>query len=518
MSEVNEQGFVVNEFNSYSSNILRSTFAPFSLDMFSCWTNDQLKDMIRDPMTNNKELRRLSEIVYNSNGIVTNTIDYMCALPTLDRIVVPYGDTSSADKRRKKIEKILDVIRDDELARDVLLNSFVDGVAFYYLETTKRPQIKKRMTDWEAENISEINAGVNASFISLSPDYTRIVGIKNSSYVIAFNLEYFDEGGNETTENKLRKYPKEIRDAYYNYSKKNGGGNWVVLDNRRTIAIKFRAKRREPWGRPLVLAALEDIFFSDYFTETKRGVLDEVNNRIFYETFPEGERKGMSALTEKQQRQQHDAVKSGITQKNNRGGVSFFSVAAGTKIDSLDTDIDLLDEKNEKNLRSNVSTSMGFAGSLLSGSGDSSYSAQESNLRLVTSEIFSVVNLFANELNKVLNEQFMNGENTVKVVYLPITYANRSDFVGFAKDMYMNGRGSLLMWASAAGICPDAFMSIMDYETAMDLENRYPVHKTSFTQSASDDKGGRPTVDNPTNPKTVATKTNNTNSQPKPGA
>ncbi len=515
MSETNGNENNTCEFNSFYSNIGRSFFAPCSLDKFSCWSVDELKDMINDPMNNNKSLRQLSEMVYNSNGIVTNTIDYMCSLPTLDRIVVPYGNTSTADKRRRKIENILDIIRDNELARDVLHNSFVDGVAFYYLETTKRPPMKKKMSDWEVENVSEINADINASFISLSPDYTKIVGIRNSSYVLAFDLGYFDEQGNETTESKLRKYPKEIRTAYKSYSE-NKGGKWVVLDNRRTIAVKFRAKRREPWGRPLVLAALEDIFFSDYFTDTKRGVLDEVNNRIYYETFPEGERKGLSSLSEKQQRAQHDAVKSGITQKNNRGGISFFSVAAGTKIDSLNTDIDLLDEKNEKNLRSNVSTSMGFAGSLLSGSGDSSYSAQESNLRLVTSEIFNVLELFTNELNKVLNEQFTSGGNTVKVVYLPITYANRSDFVGFAKEMYMNGRGSLLMWASAAGIQPDAFMSIMDYETAMDLEHKYPVHKTSFTQSASDDEGGRPTIDNPTNPKTVTTKTNHTNSQPKP--
>lgn len=505
------------EFNSYFATTSRVNVYQ-NMELFSDYTIDELHDIIRNPMENNEEARKLSEIVYNSNGIVTNTIDYMVALPTFDRIVVPYGDKETADKRRRKAEEVLDAIRDSEVGRDCLHNTFRDGMAFYYFETTKRPLNKSKvMSDYEVWSITEINEAVNACCISLSPDYTRIVGIKNSSYVLAFNLEYFDLHGAETTESKLRKYPKEIREAYRKYHNGNTGKNWYVLDNDKTIALKYRAKRSEPYGRPLALAALEDIFYADYFTDTKRTVLDEVNNRIYYQTFPEGDRKGLSSLSQKQQEQQHEAVKKGITEKNTRGGTSFFSVAAGTKINSLDTDIDLLDEKNETNLRNNVSTSIGFAGSLLSGAGNSSYSAQESNLRLVTAEIFNVIELFTNELNKVINANIFKGKkNCVKVFYLPITHANRKEFAERAKDLYLEGRGSLLIWAAAVGVRPDAFTSIMDYEVEMDYENKYPVHKTSFTQSANDD-GGRPTNDNPTNPNTVVSKTNNTNSQPKPG-
>ena len=516
MSEVEQsKQYEVNAYHFRTS----SNSGYLNMDLFDEWSMDELHDLIRDPMSNNEALRRLSEIVYNSNGIVTNTIDYMVALPTFDRVVVPYGDIDTADVRREQVKNALDSIRDVELGRDCLHNVFVDGVAFYYLETSKRPLSKtKQMSDWEVYSITDINSDYKASCISLSPDYTKIVGIKNSSYVLAFNLEYFDLHGTESAESKLRKYPKEIREAYRKYHEGKTGKNWYVLDNDRTIAVKFRAKKSEPWGRPLVLAALEDIFYADYFTDTKRTVLDEVNNRIYYQTFPEGDKKGMSALTQKQQEAQHNAVKQGITSKNNRGGTSFFSVAAGTKIDTLETNVDLLDEKNETNLRSNVSTSIGFAGSLLSGAGNSSYSAQESNLRLVTAEIFHVIELFTNELNKVLNaDLFKNGKNCAKVCYLPITFANRSAFADEAKSLYLQGRGSLLIWAAAVGIRPEAFTSIMDYEVKMDFENKYPVHQTSFTQSASDSTGGRPSVDDATNPNTVASKTNNTNSQPKPG-
>lgn len=516
MSENN--GETQSEFFTSSSSYARNANLFYATDLYSDMSVEEIRSIIKDPMGNNAELRALSAMAYNANGIVTNTIDYMCALPTMDRIVIPYAEDKKKDSVKKQAESFLDLIRDSELGRDCLFNALIDGVAFYYIETAKRPSRKKYMDDFEAGSISEINAITNASYISLSPDYTKIVGIMNSSYVLAFNLNYFTEGGSETADSKLRKYPKEIRDAYTHYDTNKTGKNWVVLDNTRTIAVKFRAKKSEPWGRPLVLAALQDILYSDYFTDTKRTVLDEVNNRIYYQTFPEGEKKGLSTLSRKQQEEQHIAVRQGITTKNNRGGTSFFSVAAGTKIESLDTDIDLLDAKNEANLQSNVSTSMGFAGSLLSGSGESSYSAQESNLRLVTSEIYQIIELFTYELNKVLNAHLGSGHTVVKVYYLPITHANRDTFVEFAKELYLEGRGSLLMWAAAAGIRPDAFIAIMDYELSLDLDNKYPVHKTSFTQSASGDAGGRPQKKQSTNPNTVASKTNNTNLQPKPGA
>lgn len=509
------------EYNSYSSRTI-STLNIWGCNLLDTYKPETVKQIVSDPMENNRELRQLSQIVYNNNGIVTNTIDYMVALPTLDNVVICYGKDKKKSKFFKETtEKLLRKFKDKEFVRDAMLRLLVDGVAFYYFETSaKSNDFKKYLSDYDVDRIVEINAAPNASFVSLNPDCTRIVGIKNSSYILAFDLNYFNDGTGESTEAKLRKYPKEIREAYHQYATNNRASNWFVLDNNHTVAVKFRAKKQEPWGRPLVLAALQDILFNDYFIDTKRNVLDEVNNRIYYQTFPEGEKKGKSALSTNQQREQHNAVREGIMGKNNRGGVSFFSVAAGTKIDSLNTNIDLLDEKNESTLRSNISTSVGFAGSLLSGSGDSSFSSQEGNLRLVTAEIFNIIELITYELNKVINA-FIGGDdnNSIEVYYLPITHANRSDMVGFAKDLYLQGKGSLSLWAAASGIAPKAFFALLDEELELDIEEKYPVHQTSATlssKSADDDKGGRPQMDNPTNSNTIKSKTNNSNNVPKP--
>lgn len=511
------------EFNSWR-NTLRNTDFFFGLNILDSYKPEELAAIVRDPMTNNELLREISWILYGTNGSYTNVVDYMTSMPTLSKIVIPHGKNEK--KRRLNKERalsVLRVIKDKEIIRDALFKGMVLGTCFYYFETSTMPtDNKKLLTDFDVNSITEINEmGLNASVIPLPIDYTRIVGRKNSSYVIAFNLDYFTKDTSEPVERKLLKYPQEIRDAYRKHKNRPTSkeyGNWVILDNTKTIVHKIRSEINEPYGRPLVLAAISDIFYRDYFTNTKRNVLDEINNRIVYQTFPEGKDKGTSALTKQQQEQQHNAVKGAVLNKNNRGGTSFFSVAAGTKINAIDAaNTDIFDDKNETNIDNKISLALGFAGNALSGSGSGSYSAQESNLELVTSQIFQWIEQIQAELNKCINANIIKDKNNwVEVQYLPITHLNKKAMVGYAKELYLQGRGSLSLWAASAGISPEAFYALLDEELDADIENKYPPHATSFNTSGNtDDKGGRPTTDNPSE-RTVQSRNNNGNELPSP--
>jgi hypothetical protein len=73
-------------------------------------------------------------------------------------------------------------------------------------------------------------------------------------------------------EEQLRKFPKEIRDAFESRQTRTSSNNWVVLDNTHTIVHKIRSSKNEKWGRPLVLAAIKDILYSDYFIDTKKSI------------------------------------------------------------------------------------------------------------------------------------------------------------------------------------------------------------------------------------------------------
>lgn len=512
-----------NEFCSYNSSTSLSTYY-FGLNIFDYYTPQQLSELVKDPISNNEILRKISLMLYSANGVYTNTVDYMTAMPTLDKVIVTHGQSKRKKQANKeKMISALHTVKHKEIVRDALFKGMIEGIAFYYFETTSRPlSNQKTMTDYDVESIVEINElGINASVISLPTDYTRIVGIKNSSYVIAFNLDYFDDCTGESLEKKLRKYPKEIRDAYHKrVDTASNNGNWVVLDNTKTIVHKIRSKRDEKWGRPLVLAAIKDILYGDYFTDTKRNVLDEINNRIVYETFPEGKEKGTSALTKNQQQSQHDAVKSAVMNKNNRGGISFFSVAAGTKINSIDpANTDIFDDKYESNLDDKVALDMGIAASLLNGTGSGNYSSQENNLDLLSSQLFQWIEQIESELNKCISANIIkDNRNWVECKYLPITNVNKVKMVEYAKDLYLQGKGSLSLWASACGISPEIFFALLDQELEEDVENKYPVHQTSYTLSSksNDDKGGRPIEEGSTNPSTLQTRANGSNDMPKP--
>lgn len=509
-----------NEFNSYRSSMEYSDYY-FGMNIFDLYSPDQLSALVKDPMGNNKLLRDISLILYGTNGVYTNTVDYMVAMPTLDRVIVPHGKSANKKKQNKEtMEYVLRIIKDKEIVRDALFKGMVEGAAYYYFETTSRPlSNKKYLTDFDVVSTTEINSlDINASVISLPADYTRIVGIKNSSYVIAFNLDYFNLEGIEPVEKRLRKYPKEIRDAY-NARKDNmlEHGNWVVLDNNKTIVHKVRSKRDEPYGRPLVLAAISDILYGDYFTQTKRNVLDEINNKIIYQTFPEGKDKGTSALTKTQQEHQHETVKRAVMNKNNRGGISFFSVASGTKIATIEaSDTDIFDDKNESDLNNKIALDMGIAASLLNGTASGSYSAQTNNLELITAQLFQWVEQIESELNKCISRNvIMDDKNYVECKYLPITHVNKSNMVGYAKDLYLQGKGSLSLWASACGISPDVFFALLDQELEEGIEEKYPVHMTSYTASGKNEGAGRPVTDNPTD-STMRTRNNGGNNEPSP--
>lgn len=519
--------------NNYEFNSLYTTI-PFSLDnIFHCsistaFSADEIRSILQNPIVNHSLTRKLAMFVYNSEGVVTNAIDYMVSLPCLDRVV--YGKKRlfgkyKLNKNKDLMLSTLEKINDKQFIRDVLFTDMNEGTSFYYFETTAAKTDKTEfMRDYDVENIVEINdLGLNASMIPLPYEYCKIVGRANGRYVVAFNLQYFDEcsTGDEDKQRKLRKNPAEIRDAYNKWQKSNKTtGNWKTLDNNHTIAHKIKCKISEPWGRPLAIAAIPDILYQDEFIDTKRNVLREINSRVVVQTFPEGKDKGSCALTKTQQEHQHEAVKGAIMTKNNKGGSTFVSVAAGTKIDSLKiSDTDIFDEKNERDLTDKIALDLGIAASLLNGSGSGNYSSQQHNLELINSQIYTWIQEIQHELNYVINACIIGDKrNKVEVYYLPTSLVNRDKCFNMMKSLYTEASGSLSFLIASAGITPDVYFNILDEEIENKIYEKYTPHQTAYTVSAkqSDNTGGRPTDNTSENPSTIQTKANNSNNQPKP--
>ena len=528
MPEVNKEQLVeiqnesspaanIYEFNSFVSPMDISSL--FSCGIYDYFSKEEIDSILRDPIGNHDAAIRLSNFVYTKNGIVSNSVDYMTALPCLDRILISKNkrNTKTVQANKALMKSVLEKIDDKQFIRNALFTDMLDGIAFFYFETKKKNYDKSKfMTDYDVENIVEINeVGINASIISLPWKYTKIVGKKNGRYVLAFNLRYFDDYTGDKLERKLRKYPEEIVKAYNSRNTRTTGGDWVILDNDHTMCRKIKCKDSEPWGRSLIIAALADVLYKDYFTDTKRNVLDEINNKIIYQTFPEGKDKGSSSLTGKQQEQQHATVRQAVMNKNSRGGISFFSVAAGTKLDSIDVSTDIFDSKNESDLNDQISLDLGISSALIGAMTTGNYGASQSNLEMITAQLYVWVNEWQNELNYVINKNIIQNEkNRVEVYYFPTSFVNRKSFFDMMKGLYDVG-GSLSFLIASTGVDPDAYFSVLDEEIDNKIYEKYLPHLNSNTISKNDDVTGRPKTETPTE-NTIKSRDNGGNNIPSP--
>lgn len=514
----------------YNSSIPCSVYN--GMDIIDCPIDlSMLPNYLKDPMSYNQQLRQLAWWVYRTDGTISSGLDYMRSMHTLDKVVYCKSDNTSASFKKKrlinkgKFESTLETIKYKKFIRDALLKDSNDGIFFYYFETTSPTNDNNKfLSDIDVLNITEINQlGINASIISLPVDYCKIIGKKNSSYVAAFDLRYFTQFTDENLERKLKAFPKEIRDSWLSYSTNKQIQPWIKLDNNKTIIHKIKSSDSDPWGIPLSVAALDDILYANHFVNTKRNILDDLNNQVFYETFPEGEKKGSSSLTEIQQKAQHNLVKSALFNSNNKYGKAFFSLASGTKLDQIKVDTSIFDEKNESNVKNNISQAIGFESSILGGESKSNYATATLNIESISAYIYSIISDIVDELNKVINSNIIKDSNCfVKMYILPTTFVNRDKMVKYMSDLYARGKGSLQAWISSSGFDVEAYTALMDEELENDWENKYVVHKTSFTISGKDsndgdpDKSvGAPTKDNSNNSQTIQTKTNGNNMMPK---
>lgn len=505
------------EFNSYSNTdyVCESIF---NCGVFDYFTKEEIDSVLRNPIANHDTAIKLSEFVYGKNGIISNSIDYMVALMTLDRIITTKSKAQKVSKSKDLMKATLENINDKSFIRDALFTEMLDGIAFYYFETVEKKTDRTRyLTDYEVENILEINElGLNASIITLPWKYTKIVGKKNGRYVLAFDLKYFDDITGEDLKRKLRKYPKEIVDGYHNRKNKASCGDWLILNSDKTMCKKIKCKDVESWGRSLIISTLEDVLYKDYFTDTKRNVLDEVNNKVLYEVFPENKQGNGSSLNKTQQENQHNTVKQAIMQKNNRGGLSFISLAAGTKLNSIDVSTDIFDEKNESNLNNDIAVDLGICASLIGAMSTGTFAGGQQNLEMITSQIYTWICEWKNELVHVINKNIIkDSKNKVNIYYFPTSFVNRKQFFDMMKDLYMSASGSLTFLIASTGVDPDVYLSVLDSEIEEGYFEKYLPHLTSSTISKNDNVGGRPKTDNPSE-NTVKSQSNNGNEIPSP--
>jgi hypothetical protein len=490
------------ELNSLSYN----SFSLGRLDTDNIPMSD-LKQYVKYPMIYNEILRTISEQAYNAQGIYSNTIDYSISIPILSSpITTMRNKTPELKEKKKKFNLFLKLLNHERTTRDILRYLFVDGTYIGILRNTKASNKNIDTSGVALESIDRLEGlSLDDNFMiqPLDLDYCKIIGFQSNISIAAFDMMYFDQFKYGGLLNEIKNFPSDFLKAYMNY-KKDASKRWFVLDHRKTVALKSKAKENEPHGRPLGLSAFVDIKSSGDYDDSQYQLVNELASSIYYMILPEGEKTGSCSLNSTQQKEVIEAFKGAV--KINTNGttakISTLSLAPGTTIDRLSKDSSLIKDTLSNENMKKISTSLGFATSALNAesSGGSSYANLAVNIDLVSSQIFQLINEIAKEYTRVINELLeVKPFDYIDVKYLPISWLNKDSMFQKAEKLYTLAGGSRRYLVACSGLDVDDYFSCLDEEIDDGYEEKYPVHITSYTSSDSADKpnpednqGGRP--------------------------
>ena len=511
------------ELNSLSYNSY--SFSTGRLDTDNIPMSD-LKQYVKYPMIYNEILRTISEQAYNSQGLYSNVCDYMTAIPLLSNITTMRNKTPELKEKKKKFNLMLKLLNHDRSTRDILRNLFIYGTYIGILRQTfasNKNLDTGSMTLESIDRIEGLSLDDNFMIQPLDLDYCKIIGFQNNISIAAFDMMYFDQFKFGGLVNEIKNFPKDFMKAYMDY-KKNPSKRWFTLDYKKTIALKFKAKEDEPYGRPLGLSAFADMKASSDYNDSQYQLISELASSIYFMILPEGEKNGSCSLNAKQQTEVIEAFKGAV--KVNTSGekakISTLSLAPKTEIGRLSKDSSLVkDTLSDENMKK-ISTSLGFASSALNAesSGGSSYANLAVNLDLVSSQVFQCVNEIAIEYTRVINELLgIKPKDWIDIEYLPISWLNKDDIFEKVEKLYTLIGGSRRYLVACAGLNVDSYFSCLDEEIEDGYEEKYPVHLSAFNSNSGDinDSGGAPpkkTKD--LSPNGMVTRTTNSNNQVKP--
>jgi hypothetical protein len=513
------------EINSLDFDMVNSFYG-----YFDYYTKEQLLQYVSNPMFFHKQLMDVSEKMYNRNGIYGQTISKMVSAPSLDSAIIP-SDTRNKDK--KNLNKAYDIfnnkINHKLSTRDILFNSLLYGEYVAIWRDTKKKNVDRPQDYASGKNIEGIAYVDNVMLQPLDLRYCRFEGFANGDYVVSFDMQYFDAFCGSNLVGEIKNYPREFLIGYNTY-KKDGTKRWMLLPQESTFAYKYHGAINESHGRPLALFALLDMLFAEDYTDSQRNNMYENSSTIRWMKLPESDQKGKCSLNPEQQNNQYNAfknaVKSNDTRKNRLGGSTTLKLAPGSEVGKLENSDTFLKNTLTEENNNAISTDLGLALSALNGTGQgASYSTLQTNIDLMLSEVFSMLEQVSFQYTKLINNYLnLKDENRLDFMYLSTSSLNADSQYEKYKDLYMVAGGSrTLLYSSVCGNS-QLYIKLMEFEKSENYDDRFIPHATSYTFSDSADKpnpdgniGGRPAKKSKDlTDSGIQTRTNGGNKQIKP--
>ncbi|MDH6674424.1 hypothetical protein M2277_005116 [Paenibacillus sp. LBL] len=424
------------------------------------YKKEQVVSFLESPDKNQKQLREISNIIYNKSPHYQRLINYFANMPVFRYIVEPVGlEVNKVNKKTfinqyKRVNEMLELMNIRHEFGKILNTAFKEDVFYGYEHSTKDSYFIQR----------------------LNPDYCRISSIEDGVYNFAWDFSYFN-----TYPDKLKNFPKEF-EVKYNQYKNNKDAQWIELNPENTICIKINSDIEYP---VLPFAGLFDAIFEIEEFKALRKTKEEMGNyKILVQELP----------MRKDSLQNNDFLIdfTHMSLFHNRASEALPEnvglVTSPMKITDISFDKDRVDADNVAKAERDFWGASGVSQLLFNADKAGSIGLDKS---IKTDEmlVFNILRQFERWLNR--KSRFFNNNTLFKVSLLDLTIFNIDEVFERALKAATFGIPSKTIIGAVLGMSPTALtnMAYLENEILQMHVNFIPV---SSAHTGMNDQGGRP--------------------------
>ena len=218
-----------------------------SKEHFYLYTKDQIAKFLKDPASNEKELRKAMVYIYNASSHIRRLIQYFAGLTDLAYIIAPHKvnlESEDVKKFKVKYQKTADLLDGANIS-----NQFSEILTVCFREDTYFGTLR------------ESSDGITLQ--QLPSDFCQITSREDGVFNVSFDFSYFD-----SRSNLLPFFSNEFQMKYDMYKGKiqsnYKGKKWIELDPPHSFAIKFNQDTPE-YSTPPFAGVLREVYdIEDY--------------------------------------------------------------------------------------------------------------------------------------------------------------------------------------------------------------------------------------------------------------
>lgn len=445
-----------------------------------------------EPVRYNENLRDLSLKWYSQKGVLSEVYDLYKTLPTLD------GSIECDNKKYEGYEDDLTRIKRFDSSvkksqiREMLLDTAINGTLITYRRgTVKNPYIQ--ILDLDYYYPARIKGGrweVECDLMQFADGTAQNNAFNNQP--INMSVSDFEK---ITAKPELDSQPPEVREAFERW--RNGKGSVTgtyVLSMSKTGVVFNKSRQRERYGRPVGIAAFEDLLHKDLLKLAERAVVDKVIETLLVVKLGEEGKEGYHP-TEKQAKKVYDSIKKVLNSETSEAGNKLVGVPYWAEIESLKVDLGIFDNDKYAQVDQDILVSLGVSGILNIGQGNN-YSSGKINENIFYSKVFDILEQIQDEVYNVQFKQIVSNADRVftKSFNRTVTVDN-SDKLEILQSLLDKG-GAIKPVLDEVGVDFEEYMKQVKYETEeVGTHDLLVPYLTSYT--TTEDDGGRPTGDSP---------------------